>query len=77
VKVIEIVRAHLVAGGFDGLVQPDAECGCLLSDLQPCCDDFARCEPGYKRDDPENPGDWVMSRQREPVGIDSEGGTPE
>lgn len=34
-RVIEIVKAHLVAGGFDGLVQPAAECGCELGDLAP------------------------------------------
>lgn len=75
--VIEIVRAHLVAGGFDGLVLPDAECGCQLSDLQPCGETFACCEPGYKRADPNNPGDWLMFRDREPSGSDSTGGTTE
>lgn len=39
--VIEIVKAHLEAQGFDGLVQTDAACGCLLDDLQPCCGDLA------------------------------------
>lgn len=47
-KVIEIVRDHLKQGGFDGLVQTDAECGCLLGDLAPCGDDFSKCEPGYR-----------------------------
>jgi len=35
-RVIEIVKAHLEANGFDGLVAVDAECGCLCDDLAPC-----------------------------------------
>ena len=50
-RVIGIVKAHFVAGGFDGLVQTDAECGCLCDDLAPCCADpaveTACCPCGY------------------------------
>ena len=47
-KVIEIVMAHLIANGYDGLGCD--ECSCELADLQPCGDDFASCEGGYKID---------------------------
>lgn len=59
---IEIVKKHLVENGFDGL-QNDAECGCELSDLVPCGNDFSMCTPGYK-----HPGngdfDFVISAER-------------
>lgn len=65
-KVIEIVKAHLVANGFDGLVQVDAECGCLCDDLVPCCGDFSSCEPAYRgADENGEPGDWAMYRTKE------------
>ena len=45
--VIEILCAGLQAGGFDGLCNRDAECGCFLDDLAPCGEDPTPCEPGY------------------------------
>ena len=62
--VIEIVKAHLVVNGFDGLVQTDAECGCLLDDLQPCGGDFAACEPGYRGVGREDPECWAIYRTK-------------
>lgn len=59
--VIEIVREHLVAGGFDGLVRPDVECGCLLADLAPCCDDISACRPGYRVKDTTFSDGWALS----------------
>jgi hypothetical protein len=65
-RVIEIVKAHLVAGGYDGLVQPDAECGCELADLSPCCDNINNCQPGFKRPGPPNdPHGWLMFTTKE------------
>ena len=65
-KVIEIVKAHLVREGFDGLVQVDAECGCLCDDLAPCCSDISQCEPAYRGAHEEgDPGDWAMYRTKE------------
>lgn len=65
-KVIEIVKAHLVANGFDGLVHVDAECGCLLDDLRPCGSDCSDCEPAYRgADENGEPGDWAMYRTKE------------
>ena len=67
-RVIEIVRAHLEANGFDGLVAVDAECGCLCDDLAPCSSDFGQCEPGYRGmnvDQMYSPDDWAMYRTKE------------
>jgi len=64
-RVIEIVKAHLVANGFDGLVHVDAECGCLLEDLQPCGEDCGGCEPAYRGAHEEGDfGDWAMYRTK-------------
>jgi hypothetical protein len=64
--VIEIVKAHLIANGFDGLVQVDAECGCLIEDLQPCGSDCSACEPGYRGAHEEGDvGDWAIYRTKE------------
>jgi hypothetical protein len=59
-KVIEIVRSHLIANGFDGLVCTDAECGCLCDDLAPCCSDMSQCEPGYRGADESGQSDWAI-----------------
>lgn len=65
-RVIEIVKAHLETGGFDGLVAVDAECGCLCDDLAPCSSDFGQCEPAYRgADENGDPGDWAMYRTKE------------
>jgi hypothetical protein len=66
--VIEIVKAHLVANGFDGLVQTDAECGCLCDELAPCGGDFSSCEPAYRGaniDQTYSPDDWAMYLTKE------------
>lgn len=62
--VIQIVREHLKSNGFDGLVQSYAECGCLLDDLAPCCDNISHCKPGYRIDDSESPGGWLVSTKK-------------
>jgi hypothetical protein len=66
-RIIEIVKAHLEANGFDGLVAVDAECGCLCDDLVPCGGDFGQCEPGYRGANIEqsySPDDWAIYRTK-------------
>lgn len=60
--ILEIVAEHLRDGGFGGLVQGDAQCGCELSDLNPCGETFATCKPAYKHYDPRQGrgGEWAM-----------------
>ena len=74
--VIEIVKAGLTSGGFDGLVAEGGECGCELSDLAPCGGDFSSCIAGFKHMDPR-PGhenDWaIWPRQRTPTQEEWEG----
>lgn len=65
-RVIEIVKAHLETNGFDGLVQTDAECGCLCDDLAPCGGEFGQCEPAYRGADLSGEsGDWAMYTSKE------------
>ena len=63
--VIEILKQHLIDNGFDGLVNGDAECGCELSDLQPCGESFANCKPAYKYEDPSQNYDFVMFEEKQ------------
>lgn len=52
--VSDIVEAYLREHGYDGLCNPDLECGCLLGDLMPCLScDVNDCQPGYRG--PDNP----------------------
>lgn len=46
--VREICKQRLEADGYDGLCNPDLECGCLLPDLMPCGECGRDCQPGYK-----------------------------
>lgn len=62
--VREIIRDHLISGGFDGLYLPLGECGCLLSDLMPCENGWD-CKPGYKVPGDED-ADWCVGEEKEP-----------
>ncbi len=63
--IIQIVKSHLVAGGFDGLVNGEAECGCMLPDLVLCYGDFGPCRPAYRGADPANPRGLLMYASKE------------
>ena len=63
--VIEIVKAHLVSIGADGLVCPPAECGCKLGDLAPCGENFSACQPGWVSQNPDGTGEWLMWSSKE------------
>jgi hypothetical protein len=62
----EIVREYLEREGYDGLANPDLECGCFLDDLFPCGGDLCsvnECEAGHKvpNDQPEEyEGEWLV-----------------
>lgn len=52
---VDILRNALRAAGYDGLCEPDCECGCELDDLIPCCGAWwGDCLPAYRRDDGES-----------------------
>lgn len=63
--VIDIIKQHLIDSGFDGLCNPDIECGCDLDDFQPCGEDFSRCKPAYKHEDPSGEYDFVMIEEKQ------------
>ena len=46
--VIEIVAEFLRTHGYDGLCNPDAECGCGLDDFVPCGAVIVDCLPAYR-----------------------------
>ncbi len=46
--VEDIVIEHLKNNGYDGLFNIEADaCGCSISDLAPCDEMSAECQPGY------------------------------
>lgn len=49
--VKEIVAEYLKSKKYDGLVLPDAECGCSLDDFIPCGEISDECQAGYKHKD--------------------------
>jgi hypothetical protein len=66
--LIDLMAEALKANGYDGLVSPEAECGCLADDeLAPCGECWCGCEPGYRG--PGEPdlghGDWAIYRTKE------------
>jgi len=63
--VIQIIKDHLVTIGADGLVMPDAECGCELADFALCGGEFGACQPGYRGADQLDGGEWAMYASKE------------
>ena len=45
---IGIIAEYLKAHGYDGLCNPDQECGCGLGDLAPCDGVGSECQPAYR-----------------------------
>lgn len=49
VNCTDMIVKYLEENGYDGLCEPDNECGCLLNDLMPCDSEFAMwCEAGHR-----------------------------
>ncbi len=49
VDVRGMIRAYLIANGYDGLTERDNKCACDLDDLVPCCF-LVNCIAGHKID---------------------------
>ena len=47
-EIKDIIIAHLIETGRDGLYNADSECGCLADDLAPCGQINLDCKSGYK-----------------------------
>ena len=46
-----MIKAYLIANGYDGLSNDDVDCACTTDDLMPCGGDFAMsCTAGHKVD---------------------------
>ena len=63
-NAIEIVQAYLKDNGYDGLANPEQECGCPIHDLFLCQSICEDCVPGYKK--MENDGDWLIYAGKKP-----------
>ena len=51
--------AWLKDNGYDGLCDPEMECGCSVIDLMPCdMPGLNTCVPAHK--EMQNDGDWIM-----------------
>lgn len=44
----KIVKFWLEQNGYDGLCEPDTECGCGVSDFMPCEEPNTKCIAAYK-----------------------------
>ena len=52
--VKEMINRGLLWGGYEGLYNPECECGCTLENLCPCGDpDLNECIGGFKKLDGE------------------------
>lgn len=54
VDVMSMVEEYLKTNGYDGLLQADGECACLLGDLAPCGELYASCRAGHRVECDEN-----------------------
>jgi hypothetical protein len=73
-RVIEIVADHLRSIGADGLVCPDADCGCELAQLEVCEGGMSQCQPGWKGAGSIDSPEWRMFTTREAAEASREGG---
>lgn len=63
--VLQILTAWLREHGYDGLYDPDQECGCAIDDLVCCCEACDQCLPGYKVPDPDDLYDCLIGPKKE------------
>lgn len=50
--VLQIIYKYLSEHGYDGLCNPDLECGCGKEDLAPCSELSCECSVAYRCDSP-------------------------
>ena len=48
-RLVDMVEAYLTTHGYDGLCNPEHECGCGIDDIAPC-DHLGECYAAYARD---------------------------
>lgn len=48
----KMLKDYLTRNGYDGLVNEDVPCGCLVNDLAPCDGNVSACVAGWKEDVP-------------------------
>jgi hypothetical protein len=65
--VRDIVRQYLKDHGHEGLCNPDAECGCGLADLIPCCDVCTTCLPARRTVNEYGEEIYVLDDQPGPI----------
>ena len=53
-KAYDIIQDWLRDHGYDGLCEPDSECGCSIDELAPCCCTIQDCVPAYRVACPEH-----------------------
>ena len=64
-SVVDIVRQYLMLNDYDGLCEPEMECGCGLDDLAPCGDLKADCKSAYRIPDKTGETDFIFSISKE------------
>lgn len=66
-SVKQIIAEWLDQNGYDGLCNPEAECGCSKSDLFPCgCYQAGECVCAYKGKSPDGEFDeWFYVNQND------------
>lgn len=62
---LEIIKQYLIDNDYDGLANETIECGCELSDLQPCGSDFSQCKPAYKYVSTHNTLSFLMHEEKQ------------
>lgn len=63
--VADILAKWLKDNGYDGLVHPESECGCKVSDLVPCDSPCHGCQPGYRGPDLVSGGSFAIYPSKE------------
>ena len=65
-NLVTVLETALAAGGYDGLCNPELECGCRIGDLCPCDEPSPRdCRPGYRGTDPSGESLFLIHLTRQ------------